>query len=121
MDRHCDISCLSRELFSDGLRHGPGEQVRRSRLDADFREHHGARRLGRILILGDHLLNPGNLPGDVEVVRAILGTCLEGVLAVLKIRTDGGDENERLLGQSLQVSMIQAADLDFYKIVVISA
>lgn len=90
----------------------PGDEVGRGRLDADLGEHDGAASFGGVLVFLDHLPHIRHLAGDVEIVGAILGAGLEGVLSVGSIGAHGGDQDEGLLGQSGKFDLIEVADFD---------
>jgi hypothetical protein len=112
MDGHGHVADGRRELGADEGGEGPGDEVGRRRLDADLREHEGAGLFRRAFVLFEHLGDEGHLARHVEVVRAILGASLEGVLAQLAVGPNGGDEDEGLLGEGSQVRVGQTADLN---------
>lgn len=110
VDGHGDITSLRGELFSQHLGKRPCEEVRRRRLDANLGEHHGTRLLGRLLIPFNHPLDPGHLSSHVKVMGAVLGARLERKLAILEVRAHSTDEDEGLLGQGIEVLVVQVAN-----------
>lgn len=107
MDGHSHIGGFGVELLFQGVCQGEREEIRRGGLDADLRDHDGPGGFGRVFVFLDHGGDVGDFAGDVEVVGAILGAGFEGVLAVGGVGTDGGDENEGLLGEGGEVGVVE--------------
>lgn len=77
---HNYLACLcTTEMLTVMLGEGPSQQLCWSGLDAYLGEEHAAGFLRGAFILFDHPRDPGDLPCDVEIVRAILGTRFEGL------------------------------------------
>lgn len=112
MDRDGHVPGVGGKLGADKRGQGPGDEVGRRRLNADLREHEGAAGFGGGLVLFEHLGHEGHLARHVEVVGAILGAGLEGVLAQLAVRPDGSDENEGLLGEGDQIGVGEVVGLN---------
>lgn len=111
-DRHC---CrLGRELLADLLRERPGDEVWRGGFDANLGEHHRARLLGCTFIFVDHRAGPRCLAGHIHVVRAILGACPKGKLAILCIGANGGDKNVSFLYDALEILVVEVADFNLW-------
>nr|POE79660.1 hypothetical protein CFP56_07725 [Quercus suber] len=87
-------------------------EVGRRALDPVLRDDDGAGALRRLVVLADHVVDPGDFARDIEVMRARLRAGFQDRGAVFHVRPDGGDEHFGLLGQAYEVVLLQLRRLD---------
>lgn len=106
MNRDNDIPCLSSGLSPNELRQRPRTEIGWGRLDTNLWEHESAALHCGLLVLLDHLTHPGELAGDIEIMRPGLRTHLERLLSVGSVRPNRGDKDIGTLSQSRKLLLV---------------
>lgn len=114
VDAELDVLGRDSELGADSLGHCPGAEIWRRRLYTGLGNEDGPGFLGLLLVLGDHLADPGDLSRHVDIVRPVLGACLERMLAELGVRSNCRKKDTCLLCQGAQVLIVEASNLSCY-------